>query len=89
MSASYASTLLPVFAFLFLVILMGVTVLFVMVGTSVLATVRHLSQPAAKERSSSNRRTAPSRLPRPDMTDVNDPALAWRHFLDQDNASLH
>ena len=89
MSATFAPTLLPVFAFLFLVILMGVTVLFVMVGTSVLATVRHLSQPSAKERPSTTRRTASSRLPRPDMTDVNDPSLAWRHFLDQDNASLH
>ena len=89
MSAAFAPTLLPVFAFLFLVILMGVTVLFVMVGTSVLATVRHLSQPVAKDHPSSTRRTASSRLPRPDMTDVNDPALAWRHFLDQDNASLH
>ena len=89
MSAAYASTLLPVFAVLFLVILMGVTVLFMLVGTSVLATVRHLGQPAAKDRPSSTRRTASSRFPRPDMTDVNDPALAWRHFLDQDQPSVH
>ena len=88
MPTQLAPIMIPAFAFLFLVILLGVTALFVLVGTSVLATVRHLSQPAASERPSAARRTA-ARSPRPDMTDVNDPALAWRHFLDQDNASLH